>query len=294
MVNSSKVDLVVKLKLKIKGTSKDKKTGALEILKNPKTYEKMLNSAKFNSKNVTVKVNRAVTSVELSIKDVKLVNNADLNDDLKSSITDGWGENGIPFGEPQWEYSKADYSSRRAVVNLKNISKITPQWETYYVEVDNMNLPPNVDPTKEYGYPKRWCKKMSVFNPERPQYYYKNLNLHYSVRDDRYKAYEIPKMFNKLKNDFEKTKSGAFILPKKLESQVEKHTQYLSCQVPSRYAGQVYLKNDLPKEVPLKFFRVEKHPKNSPSYFVGNKLVHKTEPNLIWWESGKIVSVQKQ
>ena len=67
-MNSSKVDLVVKLKLKIKGTSKDKKTGALEILKNPKTYEKMLNSVKFNSKNVTVKVNRAVTELNFLLR----------------------------------------------------------------------------------------------------------------------------------------------------------------------------------------------------------------------------------
>ena len=89
------------------------------------------------------------------------------------------------------------------------------------------------------------------------------------------------------------TKSGTFILPKKLESQVEKHTQYLSCQVPSKYAGKIYLKkNDLPKEVPLKFFRINKHPKNRPSYFVGNKLVYKTEPNWIWWDSGKIVRVE--
>jgi hypothetical protein len=306
MVNSNKwvytADLEVKLNVKIKGSSKDKKSKALEILKNPKTYDMMLYPTEFNSKNIKVNVNKSCTMITLSIKDAKLLfftgasipkTNAEilanLNKNLNTSLSDGWGESGIVFGEPRWEYS----DSKRTPVNSKNISKITPHWETYYIDWNYINLPPNTDPTKEYGYPENWCKKINVYNPDRPNYYYKNLQLQYSPKDDVYKVYEMPKLFNKLKKDFEKTKSGTFILPKKFESKVEKYTQYLSCQVPSKYAGKIYLrKNDLPKEVPLKFFRLDKHPKNYPSYFVGNKLVYKTEPDWIWWDSGKIINVE--
>lgn len=295
-------DLEIKLNVKLKGPGKNKKTRALEILQDPKTYDMMLYPDQFDAKNVKITVNKSCTMVTLSIKDVKLLYLSgisipktkdeildELNNDLHSSLSDGWGESGIVFGESRWEYSSTNTKS--TPVNSKNISKMVSYLETYWLEGKIITLPPHIDPTKEYSIPKDWCKKKSVINSSRPHYFYKNLELYYSKHNNNYTAFDIPKMFDKLKKDFSKLK-GEFVLPKKLESKVEKHTEYLSCKMPSKYTWRVYPKDKLPKEIPKNFFRLDKHPKNKPYYFIGDRQVYKTEPNWIWWDSGKIVRVE--
>ena len=126
-------DLEIKLNVKLKGPDKNKKTRALEILQDPKTYDMMLYPNQFDAKNVKITVNKSCTMVTLSIKDVKLLYLSgisipktkdeildELNNDLHSSLSDGWGESGIVFGEPRWEYS----DSKSTPVNSKNISLI--------------------------------------------------------------------------------------------------------------------------------------------------------------------------
>ena len=125
MVNSNKwvytADLEIKLNVKIKGSSKDKKSKALDILKNPKTYDMMLYPSEFDSKNIKITVNKSCTMVTLSIKDVKLLfftgvsipkTNAEILADLNENL--------------KW------YCIRRTSVGIFRLKKYTGKFKKYF------------------------------------------------------------------------------------------------------------------------------------------------------------------
>jgi len=102
-------DITIALKLKLEGPDRNKKETARSILQDPTTYINFLYPHEFDVDSVSIDVNSNCTSVTLKIKNLKLsdkhINGAqseitdEFNDTLRSSISDGWGENGIPFGK---------------------------------------------------------------------------------------------------------------------------------------------------------------------------------------------------
>ena len=66
-----------------------------------------------------------------------------MNDDLSSNISDGWGENGIPFGQKRWMYydkswtPSQDEEEQFKVVPEKDISKITQVQNRYFYDSNN-------------------------------------------------------------------------------------------------------------------------------------------------------------
>ena len=290
--------------VKLKGPDKNKKNEALKILKEPKTYNDILYPHKFNNKNIDIIVNNNCTSVNLKIKNIKLTYYTDdipynsdeiineLNINLKSSISDGWGESGIDFGEPRWQYSESFPPYKKIILTQEQVKQLKPYYETYYLDGSGITLPPEVNPILEYDIPKELCKKQKISNPERPEYFYKHIKLYYDKSKDKYGITNIHSLIDKYKKGLVKSKFGRYEVPKKLESQIFKRSEYWSFVPPRKISFRTYPPDRLPKGIPIKFFRKDKHSKNYPYYFLGNRNVYKEQPNLICWDKAHLIKVE--
>ena len=302
--NKYTADITIKLTVKVKGPDKNKKNDAKKILKDPKTYNDIVYPHNFNNKNLDIIVNNNCTTVNLKIKNMKLnyyyvdiPNNSDeimkeLNINLQSSISDGWGESGIEFGEAIWQYSESFAPYKRTILTQEQIKQLKPYYESYYLYGGSITLPPEVNPVLEYDIPKEWCKKEKVFNPDRPEYFYKHIKLYYDKSKDKYGVTNIHSVVDKYKKGLVKSKLGRYEVPKKLESEIIKRSEYWCCAAPRKISYRSYPPDKLPKGIPIKFFRKDKQPKRNPYYFLGDRKVYKEKPNLIWWDKGNVIKVE--
>ena len=313
--NQYTADITLTLKLELQGPDRNKKKQAIEILKDSNTYKNLLHGHEFDTDTLRIFINSNCTSVTLNIKGVKLTfyGNIDrtgvideLNDNLASGISDGWGENGIVFGEPRWLYSESYSSSshNRTTITKIQATRVKPYNESYYLDGGAIVLPPEVNPTLEYGIPKGWCERRNVLHGDDSvkfyigKYFYKHVHLsssllHYENSYGIYKnEYGKRSQLPGAKDLIEVNESGWCEVPKKLESNIAKNTEYWYCRPPNDVGYRSYPKDKLPKGISFKLLRKDKHSKKYPRYFLDDKQVYIGQPNLIWWISGVVTKVE--